>query len=116
MDLTKDNPDVYHDDDAGPVGFQNEVHAEKNAPPAELQSQISRPQYTVWGSYAKIWIMFLVSASALISPFGATTFFPALSVLTDVLDITPTQLNISVTTYMVRRSHHVPRKLILRLN
>jgi multidrug resistance protein len=64
--------------------------------------QVSGPPYSIWGKGAKAWIIFLVSISALISPFGATTFFPALNILTDVLDITPTQLNISITTYMVR--------------
>jgi hypothetical protein len=29
-------------------------------------------------------------------------FLPALNVLSNVLDITPTQVNISITTYMVR--------------
>lgn len=82
---------------------QANVDTEKNAQPNELERQVSGPPYTIWGSGAKIWIVFLVSISALISPFGATTFFPALDILTDVLNITPTQLNISVTTYMVRR-------------
>jgi hypothetical protein len=82
---------------------QTNVDAEKNAQPNELERQVSGPPYTIWGPGAKIWIVFLVSISALISPFGATTFFPALDILTDVLNITPTQLNISVTTYMVRR-------------
>ena len=48
-----------------------------------------------------MWITFLVSVSALISPFGATTFYPALNVLSDVLHVTPTMTNISITTYMV---------------
>lgn len=78
------------------------VDPEKNVQPSELERQISGPPYTIWGRGARVWIVFLVSISALISPFGATTFFPALDILTDVLDITPTQLNISVTTYMVR--------------
>jgi hypothetical protein len=83
--------------------LSNDQDAEKNGPQhGRLQRQISEPPYTIWGRGAKIWILFLVSISALISPFGATTFFPALNVLTEVLDITPTQLNLSITTYMVR--------------
>jgi hypothetical protein len=89
------------EDANGPVEFSN-VDPEKNGRPEELQRQISGPPYTIWGPGARIWIVALVSVSALISPFGATTFFPALNILTDVLDITPTQVNISVTTYMVR--------------
>lgn len=78
------------------------VDSEKNTQPNELERQVSGPPFTIWGRGARIWIVFLVSISALISPFGATTFFPALDILTDVLDITPTQLNLSVTTYQVR--------------
>lgn len=79
-----------------------EIDLEKNgAAAAALQRQDSGAPYSVFGKGMKIWIIFLVSVSALISPFGATTFLPALNVLTEVLDITPTQVNISITTYMV---------------
>lgn len=66
-----------------------------------LRQEVSGPPYSVFSSPMKIWIIFLVSVSALISPFGATTYYPALNVLTDVLHITPTMTNISITTYMV---------------
>lgn len=102
MGPPKVDSNISLEDAAGPVDFSKEVDAEKNGRPEDLQRQISGPPYTIWGQGAKVWIIFLVSVSALISPFGATTFFPALNVLTDVLDITPTQLNISITTYMVR--------------
>jgi hypothetical protein len=78
-----------------------EVDLEKSGPQETLQRQVSGPPYSVFSKSMKIWIIFLVSISALISPFGATTVLPALNVLTDVLDITPTKANISVTTYMV---------------
>lgn len=89
------------EDVAGPTQI-SDVDLEKNGEPQELERQISGPPYTIWGRGVRIWIITLVSISALISPFGATTYFPALDILTDVLDITPTQVNISVTTYMVR--------------
>lgn len=69
--------------------------------PNELQRQVSGPPYSVFTRGEKVWITFLVSVSALISPFGATTFYPALNVLSDVLHVTPTMTNISITTYMV---------------
>ncbi|KAF1925372.1 MFS general substrate transporter [Didymella exigua CBS 183.55] len=87
-------PDVARD--ASP-----EVDIEKNGPRAAIQRQVSGPPYSVFSSRMKTWIIFLVSISALISPFGATTMLPALNVLTDVLDITPTKANISITTYMI---------------
>jgi hypothetical protein len=101
MRTNKSSSDVPLEDASGPVDFSKEVDMEKNGRMDELQRQVSGPPYSVWSKGAKIWIIFLVSVSALISPFGATTFLPALTVLTDVLDITPSQVNISVTTYMV---------------
>lgn len=79
-----------------------ELDPEKANPRDTLHRQVSGPPYSVFSSRMKIWIIFLVSISALISPFGATTVLPALNVLTGVLDITPTKANISITTYMVR--------------
>jgi len=66
-----------------------------------LQRQVSGPPYSVFTQAEKIWIISLVSTSALISPFGATLFYPVLNVLSDVLHVTPTMTNISITTYMV---------------
>jgi hypothetical protein len=101
MGKSKTNSDTALDDVARPMDFAGKVDLEKSGQYNELQRQSSEPPYTIWGRGSKIWIIFLVSVSALISPFGATTFFPALNVLTGVLDITPTQLNLSITTYMV---------------
>jgi hypothetical protein len=66
-----------------------------------LQRQLSGPPYSIYTSRMKIWIIFLVSVSALISPFGATLFYPVLNVLSDVLHVTPTKTNVAITTYMV---------------
>jgi hypothetical protein len=79
-----------------------EVDLEKAGLRPDLERQTSEPPWSVFSKRMKIWIIFLVSISALISPFGASMFLPALNVLSDVLDITPTQVNISITTYMVR--------------
>jgi hypothetical protein len=69
-----------------------------------LVREISGPPYSIFGPGTKMWIIFLVSISALISPFAATTYYPALNVLSDVLHVTPTMVNISITTLMVRKS------------
>jgi hypothetical protein len=68
-----------------------------------LVREISGPPYSIFGPGTKMWIIFLVSISALISPFAATTYYPALNVLSDVLHVTPTMVNISITTFMVRK-------------
>ncbi|KAF1948790.1 MFS general substrate transporter [Byssothecium circinans] len=77
---------------------------EKNAEETALQRQVSGPPYSIFTPGQKMWIVFLVSVSALISPFGATTFYPVLNVLSDVLHVTPTMTNISITTYMIAQA------------
>lgn len=74
---------------------------EKDAGESALQRQVSGPPYSIFSSRMKIWIITLVSISALISPFGATLFYPVLNVLSDVLHVTPAMTNVAITTYMV---------------
>lgn len=84
---------------------KEEVDVEKEAASEggdALQREASGPPHSIFSKRMKVWIIVLVSWSALISPFGATFFLPALNVLSDVLHITPTQTNLAVTTYMVR--------------
>jgi hypothetical protein len=64
-------------------------------------SQLSDPLYSIYGPRMKLWIIFLVSISGVISPFGATTFFPALNALAEQLQISSAMVNASITTYMV---------------
>jgi hypothetical protein len=102
MTSTKDTTSDHHVDAARDKERCQEMDVEKDGPRANLERQASEPPYSVFSKGMKTWIVFLVSISALISPFGASMFLPALNVLTNVLDITPTQVNISITTYMVR--------------
>ena len=95
--VSDDNLDVASDKEIR----SQEVDVEKDGLQDDLERQASEPPYSVFSKGMKTWIIFLVSISALISPFGASMFLPALNVLSDVLDITPTQVNISITTYMV---------------
>lgn len=78
------------------------VDAEKDAGHTALERQLSGPPYSTFSPRMKIWIISLVSISALISPFGATLFYPVLNLLSDVLHVTPAMTNVAITTYMVR--------------
>jgi hypothetical protein len=104
--------EVFLQDAAEPVDCFQEVDVEKNGeqPSNALQGDTSGPPYSIFTSGQKAWIIFLVSVSALISPFGATTFLPALEIMSKVLHITPTQTNISITTYMVRSGSSIVHK------
>lgn len=67
----------------------------------ELTRVPSGPPYSAFSPKSKMIIVALVSVSALISPFGATTFYPALNVFAKQLNVSPAMVNLSLTTYMV---------------
>ncbi|KAF2257708.1 MFS general substrate transporter [Lojkania enalia] len=90
--------------DGGAREARELVDLEKTENKNSLRREVSGPPYSVFSEPMKRWIIFLVSVSALISPFGATTYFPALNVLSQKLDITPAMTNISITTYMVAQA------------
>lgn len=102
MNAPRDVRGKAHEESNIDIEISNTTDIEKNEPQASLERQVSGPLYSVFSKGMKIWTICLVSVSALISPFGATTFLPALNVMSDVLHVTPTQVNISITTYMVR--------------
>ncbi|KAF2025807.1 MFS general substrate transporter [Setomelanomma holmii] len=80
------------------------MDVEKIGRPETLERQVSEPPYSVFSKGMRIWIIFLVAVSALISPFGGVTFLPALNVLSDVLHISSAQVNIAITTYMIAQA------------
>lgn len=105
--ITSKNP--AKEDHADNQETCQELDVEKTARPEAVERQVSEEPYSVFSKGMKAWIIILVSISALISPFGAAMFLPALNVISDVLDITPVQVNISLTTFMVRMkdfTHH----------
>jgi len=69
---------------------------------ATSRQPIPEQPYTVFSPRMRICIISLVSISALISPFGATLFYPAMNSLSDILHVSPAMTNIAITTYMVR--------------
>ncbi|KAH7564316.1 hypothetical protein BM1_01363 [Bipolaris maydis] len=86
------------------VATEKELDVEDNVTSEVVQQRVSEEPYSVFSEGMRRWIIALVSVSALISPFGAAMVFPALNILADVLKITPTQANISLTTYMIAQA------------
>ena len=79
-----------------------DVDFEKDGAGEDLSRVVSGPPYTIFSPRTKMFIVLSVSVSSLISPFGATTFYPAINVLARELHVTPTLMNLALTTYMVR--------------
>ncbi|KAK6533879.1 hypothetical protein TWF281_005226 [Arthrobotrys megalospora] len=57
--------------------------------------------YSVFTSAQKKWIVFLLTLSAFFSPFSSTVYLPALIPVQQELGITTTQVNLSLTTYLI---------------
>lgn len=98
-----------HSDASGDLENQNQ-----NANQDDLglsRTVSSGPPYTIYNHTTKMFILASVSVSSLISPFGATTFYPALNTLADQLNVTPTMVNLSLTTYMVSFANSAVRTL-----
>ena len=83
----------------------SDIDIEERPQRLELSRTVSTgPPYTIFSSRAKVFIVASVSVSSLISPFGATTFYPAINVLADQLHVTPTLINLALTTYMIAQA------------
>lgn len=85
-----------------PTPEPEDLEAGRNGP--SLSRTLSGPPYSIYSPRAKSFIVAMVSVSSLISPFGATTFYPALDVLAAMLHVTPSLINLALTTYMVLNS------------
>lgn len=90
-------PEQGSRDESGDV----DVDVEQNEIRPALSRATTGPPYTIFSPKAKMFIVLSVSISGLISPFGAVTFYPALNVLAKELNVTPSMINIALTTYMV---------------
>lgn len=93
---------------ASPIPSHESIGEDVSSPKAgkdevdlELARSVSGPVYSIFSPRAKLIIVMAVSVSSLISPLGATTFYPALDILAKDLHVTPTLINLSLTTYMV---------------
>jgi hypothetical protein len=94
----KDSEDTG-DKDESTASFQY-VHEDP------LTRVISGPPYSIFSKSTKIFIVFLVSLSALVSPFAATLFYPALNAVAQQLNVSQSLVNLSITTYMVCQTVH----------
>jgi MFS family permease len=109
----KNTPEPAEEPLESPVyGHQTEDNEETELPQPQqdgaggdaLSRVSSGPPYSIFSPGTKTFIIFMVSVSSLISPFGATTFYPALDVLAEELDVTPSLINFSLTTYMIAQA------------
>jgi Ca2+/Na+ antiporter len=75
-----------------------DLNALENGDPATNVS--TGPPFSVFDRRTRIFIITMVAFSALISPFAATLYFPALTPLAEQLHVSNSLINLTITTYM----------------
>ncbi|EPS39045.1 hypothetical protein H072_7180 [Dactylellina haptotyla CBS 200.50] len=72
-------------------------------PPKETEGTPAEPhvQYSVFTPHQKWWIVALLAISAFFSPFSSTVYLPALQPVQQELGVTRTEVNLSLTTYLI---------------
>jgi hypothetical protein len=81
---------------------------ETRTPPAETDVITAAPAddseapYSTFSISQKRWIIGMVSFASFFSPLSSTIYFPAISTIARDLNVTNAQVNLTVTTYLVR--------------
>ncbi|CAK7210818.1 hypothetical protein SCUCBS95973_000918 [Sporothrix curviconia] len=91
-----------HDDDHDQPENENEDEDEDdNQADATGSAEEVPPRYSVYSLWEKRWIVLAVSAAAFFSPVTAQIYLPALNVIAADFGISATQVNLTMTTYMI---------------
>ncbi|KAH8681739.1 major facilitator superfamily domain-containing protein [Xylariales sp. PMI_506] len=96
-------------DDANSATLQGDedgaVLAATTDPAAEPSSEAPipepKPDYSIFTTWQKRWIVLGAAATAFFSPLSAQIYLPALTLLSTDFNITAAQANLTVTTYMI---------------
>ncbi|KAH8885974.1 MFS general substrate transporter [Thozetella sp. PMI_491] len=70
------------------------------SPPTRVEDQLP-PRYSIYSRWQKSLIVLGASLAAFISPLTGQIYLPALNVIASDLHITPSQVNLTITTYMI---------------
>lgn len=69
--------------------------------PAVEQPVVDEKPYSVFTPQKRRWIVTAASLASFLSPLSSSIYFPALNPIAEDLHVTVTQVNLTVTTYMV---------------
>lgn len=73
--------------------------------PQQLQPEPAPVKpYSSFTTFQKRFIVFIASGAGLFSSLSAQIYFPALNTLAEELNVTPSMINLTVTSYMVSTS------------
>lgn len=63
---------------------------------------VEPPPYTIFNKYERVLYAWVASVAAFASPVSTSIYYPALTVLATALNTSLQNINLSITTYMVR--------------
>lgn len=110
IDLEKEGPTTYQSEpentinDHHPTGPDQEPPSEQpvtSPSPDGDPSQAVQAPYSSFSLFEKRMIVLGAALSAFFSPLTAQIYFPALNVVAQAFDVSTTQINLTVTTYMI---------------
>lgn len=102
--LTAEASEQRHATPSPKPSSTSSIRSDRDDARPTLTRTISGPPYSIFSPNTKLFIVVAVSVSSLISPFGATTFYPALDTIAADYHVTPTLINLSLTTYMIAQA------------
>lgn len=70
-----------------------------------LSQPVSQKPYSIFTKSQKRLIILAAAIASTFSPLSANIYFPALNSIAQDLKVSPSQINLTITTYMVRYPH-----------
>jgi len=106
--VSKTQSDIRRDSDQNDVDTATPESKEaiategKDDEKTKLEKIESGPPWSSFGRWEKKFIVMIASLGAFFSPLTTNIYFPALNQISTDLGVTISQVNLSITTYMVR--------------
>jgi hypothetical protein len=102
-----------HDDTVSTERKSQDPEIDGNAtpdvePPSEAPIIEEQPNYSIFTTWEKRGIILGSATGALLSPLTAQIYLPSLNLLASDLNVSISQINLTVTTYMVRNKRLAP--------
>ncbi|KAI1057074.1 hypothetical protein LB507_002467 [Fusarium sp. FIESC RH6] len=94
-------PDQHHKDDIESVHTLPERQDSEQHPDSETEEEQQDVPYSSFTTWQKRLIVLAAATTALFSPMTAQIYFPALPAIANDLNVTTSQINLTVTTYMI---------------
>lgn len=90
--------------------MNNSQGAAEDGPPTEitplLQYHPGKERYSVFSTRQKRLIILTAAIASTFSPISANIYYPALNSIAAGLDVSSSQINLTITTYMVLDPSH----------